>query len=96
MVVCTRSIEKYNSESSPVQRLVATGAVQIESKPMMESVITVFALNNALNVPTSPPSKPNVNPAPTIYSKDGSRLANKTETVMASIIVVGHFHLTVN
>ena len=75
---------------------MATGAVKIEAKPMIESVITVFALNNAPNVPTSPPLKPNVGPAPTIDSIAGPGLATKTETAMASIIVVGHFHLKVN
>ena len=75
---------------------MATGAVKIEAKPMIESVITVFALNNAPNVPASPPLNPNVDPAPTIDSNAGPGLANKTETAMVSIKVVGHFHLKVN
>ena len=59
---------------------MATGAVKIEEKPIIESVITVFTLNNAPNVPASPPLNPNVDPAPTIDSKAGPELANKTET----------------
>ena len=76
--------------------LVATDAVQIEAKPMIGSVITVFALNNSPNVPTSPPLNPNVDPAPTIDSKAGPGLANKTETDDVSMMAVGHFQLKVN
>ena len=50
---------------------MATDAVKIEAKPMIESVITVFALNNAPNVPASPPLNSNVDPAPPIDSKAG-------------------------
>ena len=59
---------------------MASGAVKIEAKPMIESVITVFALNNAPNVPASPPLNPNVDPAPTIDSKAGPGLITKTES----------------
>ena len=48
---------------------MATGAVKIEAKPMIEGVITVFALNNAPNVPASPPLDPNGDAAPTIDSE---------------------------
>ena len=51
--------------------LVVTGAFKNEAKPMIESVITVFALNNAPNVPASPPLDPNGDPAPTIDSEAG-------------------------
>ena len=73
-----------------------TDAVKIEAKPMIESVITVFALNNAPNVPANLPLNPNVDPAPPIDSKAGPGLANQTETALVNIIVVGHFHLKVN
>ena len=59
---------------------MASGAVKVEAKPMIESVITVFALNNAPNVPASPPLNPNVDPAPTIDSKAGPGLITKTES----------------
>lgn len=75
---------------------MATSAAKIEAKPMIESVITVFAFNNAPNVPTSSPLKPNVDPAPTIDSEAEPGLASKTETAMARIIVVEYFHLQVN
>ena len=75
---------------------MATGAVKIEAKPMIESVITVFALNNVPNVPVSLPLNPNVDPAPTIESKARPGLANQTETALVNIIVIGHFHLKVN
>ena len=58
---------------------MATGAVKTEAKPMIESVITVFALNNAPNVPASPPLNPNMGPAPTIDSKAGPGFITKTE-----------------
>ena len=74
---------------------MATDAVKIEEKPMIESVITVFALNNSPNVLASPPLNPNVDPAPTIDSKAGPGLAKETETAIINIIVVGHFHLKV-
>ena len=73
-----------------------TDAVKIEAKPMIESVITVFALNNAPNVPANLPLNPNVDPAPTTDSKAGPGLANQTETALVNIVVVGHFHLKVN
>ena len=74
---------------------MATDAVKIEEKPMIESVITVFALNNSPNVPASLPLNPNLDPAPTIDSKAGPGLANKTETAKVSIIAVGHSELKV-
>ena len=75
---------------------MATDAVKIEAKPLTESVITVCALNNSPNMPASPPLNPIVDPAPTIDSKAGPGLANKTETARVSIIVAGHFQLKVN
>ena len=75
---------------------MATDAVKIEAKPMIESVITVFALNNSPNLPASPPLNPNVDPAPTIDSKAGPELTYKTETEKVSMIAVGHFQLKVN
>ena len=74
---------------------MATDAVKIEAKPMIESVITVFALNNSPNVPASLPLNPNLDPAPTIDSKAGPGLANKTETAKVSVTAVGHFQLKV-
>ena len=74
---------------------MATDAVKIEAKPMIESVITVFALNNSPKVPASPPLNSNADPAPTIDSRAGPRLANKTETAEVSIMVVEHFQLKV-
>ena len=58
---------------------MASGAVKIETKPMIESIITVFALNNAPNAPASPPLNPNVEPAPTIDNKAEPGLITKTE-----------------
>ena len=75
---------------------MANSSVKIKSKPMIESVITLFARNNAPNVPASPPLNPNVDPAPTIDSKAGPGLANKTETEKVSMMAVGHFQLKVN
>ena len=75
---------------------MATDAVKIDAKPVIESVITVFALNNSPNVPASPPLNPNVGPAPTIDSKAGPGLANKTQTEKLSMMAVGHFQLKVN
>ena len=69
---------------------MATGEVKIEAKPMIESVITVFALNNAPNVPTSPPLNPNVDLASTIDSKAKQGLTNRTFTVTVNLIVIGH------
>ena len=75
---------------------MATSGVKNKAKLMIESVITLFALNNAPNVPASAPLNPNVNLAPTIYNKAGPGLATKTEAAMVDVIAVGHFHLKVD
>ena len=71
-------------------------AAKIEAKPMMESIITMFAPSNAPTVYESPLLNPNADPAAKIDNKAGPGIVAKTKTAIINAIIAKNFYPSAN